>query len=134
MKKAELTYFDLDTVGTHLQEFENAKLNKAMNKMLVLKGEQETITQAMEKEGFSDITDVDEQVFYCGMETTLKRVNEMFKAQGMDLEFRLADMIEYTDYMLVKTNETPVSVAKKVHKIAGLPYRAPKKEKDLYAC
>jgi hypothetical protein len=129
-QKDELKWLEINEVGDHLQDFENNKLNRAMDTLMVLKGKEPyEVTKTLEAEGFTEVSDTDAEVFLCGVETTLKRANQLFKTMGLDLEFQLVDLAEHSDYMLVKTNDTPKTVAKRIHKAAGLPYKAPKQEK-----
>jgi hypothetical protein len=50
---------------------------------------------------------------------TLKQVNLVFKNLGIDLEFKSADMVEYTSFMLTGKGDTPEDMAHRIRRLVA---------------
>jgi hypothetical protein len=50
---------------------------------------------------------------------TLKQVNLVFKSLGIALEFKQADMVEYTAYMLTGKGDTPEDMGLRIRRLAA---------------
>ena len=53
------------------------------------------------------------------VEETLKQVNLVFKNLGIALEFKQADMVEYTAYMLTGKGDTPEDMGQRIRRLVA---------------
>lgn len=93
--------FDLNKL--EIEQLENPKLNDYFVALeLAVQGFDHTVDDAV-----YDAADL-------LRESTLERLNEMLQAQGSDSEIVRADMIDYFDFMLVRSGETESEFADRV--------------------
>jgi hypothetical protein len=108
-----LKAIDEQTLGDHLEDYCNPDLNKRLEKFLVLDNPS-SIENILDANGFTDVTGDDVAVGITVAEATLVQVNRALKAQGIEWEFKTFDMVEYTAYMLVNTNDKVKATANRV--------------------
>ena len=112
MAKA-LKAIDSNKLGDHLEDFCNEDLNQRLSKFLILDSHT-NIEDILDEQGYTDVTGDDVEVGITVAEATLAQVNKALQAQGIEWEFKTFDMVDYTAYMLVNTNDKVKATAQRV--------------------
>ena len=109
----QLKAIDSNKLGDYLEDYCNDSLNQRLSKFLIL-DEQTSIENILDQAGFTEVTSTDIDVGIAVAEATLVEVNRALKAQGIEFEFKSFDAVEYTAYMLVRTNDKVKATAQRV--------------------
>ena len=112
MAKA-LKAIDSSKLGDHLEDYCNEDLNRRLSKFLILDSHT-NIEDILDEEGYTGVTGDDIEVGITVAEATLAQVNRALRAQGIEWEFKTFDMVDYTAYMLVNTNDKIKATAQRV--------------------
>lgn len=117
-KQEHLNSIDTNDIGEGIEDFDNPMLNTAFGKFCIM-DDQCAYNTLLEDMGYSE-DEVDNE--YCTIVhdtvvETLKQVNLVFKNLGLDLEFKSADMVEYTAFMLTGKGDTPEDMAHRIRKL-----------------
>lgn len=112
MAKA-LKAIDSAALGDHLEDYCNEDLNRRLSKFLILDSHT-NIEDILDEEGYTGVTGDDIEVGITVAEATLAQVNRALRAQGIEWEFKTFDMVDYTAYMLVNTNDKVKATAQRV--------------------
>jgi hypothetical protein len=118
-KQAELSWIDSNDIGEHIEDFGNDALNTAFGKFCIMDDQMalhNVLTDGMdydEDEVDSGHVDIVQKT----VEETLKQVNLVFKNLGIALEFKQADMVEYTAYMLTGKGDTEEDMGVRIRRL-----------------
>ena len=117
-KQEHLNSIDTNDIGEGIEDFDNPMLNTAFGKFCIM-DDQGAYNTLLEDMGYCE-DEVDNE--YCTIVhdtvvETLKQVNLVFKNLGLDLEFKSADMVEYTAFMLTGKGDTPEDMAHRIRKL-----------------
>jgi hypothetical protein len=120
-KQAELSWIDSNDIGEHIEDFNDLELNKAFGKFCVM-DDQGAFCKVLEDEVGFDPDEIDSShvdIVQKTVDETLKQVNLVFKSLGIDLEFKQADMVEYTAYILTGKGDTPEDMAMRIRRLVA---------------
>ena len=117
-KQAELAWIDSNDIGEHIEDFGDETLNKAFGKFCIM-DDQIAFHDVLGDMGYEqDEVDSDHvDIVQKTVEETLKQVNLVFKNLGITLEFKQADMVEYTAYMLTGKGDTPEDMGQRIRRL-----------------
>ena len=118
-KQDHLNSIDTNDIGEGIEDFDNPDLNKAFGKFCIMDDQ-----NAYSKFLTEDLNYYEEEVnndtcalVHDTVVETLKQVNLVFKNLGIDLEFKSADMVEYTAFMLTGKGDTPEDMAHRIRRL-----------------
>jgi hypothetical protein len=120
-KQTELSWIDSNDIGEHIEDFNDPELNKAFGKFCIM-DDQMALYKVLENEVGYDNEEIDPghvDIVQKTVEETLKQVNLVFKSLGIDLEFKQADMVEYTAYMLTGKGDTPEDMGMRIRRLVA---------------
>ena len=120
-KQSELSWIDSNDIGEHIEDFNDPELNKAFGKFCIM-DDQMALYKVLENEVGYDNEEIDPghvDIVQKTVEETLKQVNLVFKSLGIDLEFKQADMVEYTAYMLTGKGDTPEDMGMRIRRLVA---------------
>ncbi len=120
-KQTELSWIDSNDIGEHIEDFDDPELNKAFGKFCIM-DDQMALYKVLENEVGYDNEEIDPghvDIVQKTVEETLKQVNLVFKSLGIDLEFKQADMVEYTAYMLTGKGDTPEDMGMRIRRLVA---------------
>ncbi len=120
-KQTELNWIDSNDIGEHIEDFNDPELNKAFGKFCIM-DDQMALYKVLENEVGYDNEEIDPghvDIVQKTVEETLKQVNLVFKSLGIDLEFKQADMVEYTAYMLTGKGDTPEDMGMRIRRLVA---------------
>jgi len=120
-KQTELSWIDSNDIGEHIEDFGNETLNKAFGKFCIM-DDQGALHKVLEDEVGYDNDEIDPghvDIVQKTVEETLKQVNLVFKNLGIALEFKQADMVEYTAYMLTGKGDTPEDMGMRIRRLVA---------------
>ena len=117
-KQAELAWIDSNDIGEHIEDFGDETLNKAFGKFCIM-DDQIAFHDVLGDMGYEqDEVDPDHvDIVQKTVEETLKQVNLVFRNLGIALEFKQADMVEYTAYMLTGKGDTPEDMGVRIRRL-----------------
>jgi len=118
-KQSDLNWIDSNDIGEHIEDFNDSDLNQAFGKFCIM-DDQGAFFKVLEDEVGFDSEEIDEghvDIVHKTVEETLKQVNHVFKNLGIDLEFKQADMVEYTAYMLTGKGDTPEDMGVRIRRL-----------------
>jgi len=118
-KQAELAWIDTNDIGEHIEDFGDETLNKAFGKFCIMDDEM-SFHKVLENEIGYDNDEVDPghlDIVQKTVEETLKQINLVFKNLGIALEFKQADMVEYTAYMLTGKGDTEEDMGQRIRRL-----------------
>ena len=117
-KQAELAWIDSNDIGEHIEDFGDDALNKAFGKFCIM-DDQIAFHDVLGDMGYEqDEVDPDHvDIVQKTVEETLKQVNLVFRNLGIALEFKQADMVEYTAYMLTGKGDTPEDMGVRIRRL-----------------
>ena len=118
-KQSTLNSIDTNDIGEYIEDFNDPELNKAFGKFCIM-DDQMAFRNVLTDEVDYDDDEIDnghEEIVHKTVEETLKQVNLVFKNLGIDLEFKQADMVEYTAYMLTGKGDTPEDMAYRMRRL-----------------
>ena len=118
-KQAELAWIDTNDIGEHIEDFGDETLNKAFGKFCIMDDEM-SFTKVLTDEVGYDNDEVDPghlDIVQATVEETLKQVNLVFRNLGIALEFKQADMVEYTAYMLTGKGDTEEDMGVRIRRL-----------------
>jgi len=117
-KQERLNDIDTNEIGEHIEDFGDEALNKAFGKFCIM-DDQVAFHDVLGDMGYEheemDSGHVD--IVQKTVEETLKQVNVVFKNLGIALEFKQADMVEYTAYMLTGKGDTPEDMGQRIRRL-----------------
>ena len=120
-KQTELNWIDANDIGEHIDDFMDPDLNRAFGKFCIMDDQ-----GAYNKFLSEDLQYYDEEInndtctlVHETVVETLKQVNVVFKNLGIDLEFKTADMVEYTAFMLTGKGDTPDDMAHRIRRLVA---------------
>jgi hypothetical protein len=120
-KQTELSWIDSNDIGEHIEDFGDENLNKAFGKFCIMDDEMSFTTVLTDEVGY-DEDEVDSghlDIVQKTVEETLKQVNLVFKNLDIALEFKQADMVEYTAYMLTGKGDTPEDMGQRIRRLVA---------------
>jgi hypothetical protein len=120
-KQTDLAWIDSNDIGEHIEDFGDETLNKAFGKFCIM-DDQGALYKVLEDEVGYDNDEIDPghvDIVQKTVEETLKQVNLVFKNLNIDLEFKQADMVEYTAYMLTGKGDTPEDIGVRIRRLAS---------------
>ena len=118
-KQADLAWIDTNDIGEHIEDFGDETLNKAFGKFCIMDDEM-SFTKVLTDEVGYDNDEVDPghlDIVQATVEETLKQVNLVFRNLGIALEFKQADMVEYTAYMLTGKGDTEEDMGVRIRRL-----------------
>ena len=117
-KQTELSWIDSNDIGEHIEDFGDDALNKAFGKFCIM-DDQIAFHDVLGDMGYEqDEIDPDHvDIVQKTVEETLKQVNLVFRNLGIALEFKQADMVEYTAYMLTGKGDTPEDMGVRIRRL-----------------
>ena len=118
-KQEQLNWIDTNDIGEYIEDFGNETLNKAFGKFCIMDDEL-SFHKVLEDELGYDNDEVDPghlDIVQKTVEETLKQVNLVFKNLGITLEFKQADMVEYTAYMLTGKGDTEEDMGQRIRRL-----------------
>jgi hypothetical protein len=117
-KQTELAWIDSNDIGEHIEDFGDETLNKAFGKFCIM-DDQIAFHDVLGDMGYEqDEVDPDHlDIVQKTVEETLKQVNLVFRNLGIALEFKQADMVEYTAYMLTGKGDTPEDMGVRIRRL-----------------
>ena len=117
-KQTELAWIDSNDIGEHSEDFGDETLNKAFGKFCIM-DDQIAFHDVLGDMGYEqDEIDPDHvDIVQKTVEETLKQVNLVFRNLGIALEFKQADMVEYTAYMLTGKGDTPEDMGVRIRRL-----------------
>lgn len=118
-KQERLNDIDTNEIGEHIEDFGDETLNKAFGKFCIM-DDQAAFHKVLSDEVGYDEDEVDSghlDIVQKTVEETLKQVNLVFKNLGIALEFKEADMVEYTAYMLTGKGDTPEDMGVRIRRL-----------------
>ena len=120
-KQEHLNDIDTNDIGEYIEDFGDETLNKAFGKFCIMDDEM-SFHKILEDEVGYDNDEVDPghlDIVQKTVEETLKQVNLVFKNLGISLEFKQADMVEYTAYMLTGKGDTPEDMGQRIRRLVA---------------
>jgi hypothetical protein len=120
-KQTELSWIDSNDIGEHIEYFGDETLNKAFGKFCIMDDEMSFTKVLTDEVGYDD-DEVDSghlDIVQKTVEETLKQVNLVFKNLDIALEFKQADMVEYTAYMLTGKGDTPEDMGQRIRRLVA---------------
>ena len=106
--------FDINEACDHFDSEKQSNWKK-IGKFIVADGQE--YVNVMETEfDFEDTGAGEYAAFDAGVKYALTKMNIAFEAAGLDLQICEVDLVESMGYMLVRTDDTPESFAKRVMK------------------
>jgi len=106
--------FDLNEACDHFDSEKQSNWKK-IGKFIVADGQE--YTQVMLKEfDYDEVNDGEYEAFQAGVQYALTKMNIALDAADLPLEIAGVDLVESMGYMLVRTDDTPESFAKRVMK------------------
>lgn len=120
-KQERLNSIDTNDIGEGIDEFDDPTLNRAFGKFCVMDDQNAYGKFLTEDLGYYDeeINDGTHALVHDTVVETLKQVNLVFKNLGIDLEFKEADMVEYTAFMLTGKGDTAEDMAHRIRRLAA---------------
>jgi hypothetical protein len=117
-KQTELSWIDSNDIGEHIEDFGDETLNKAFGKFCIM-DDQIAFHDVLGDMGYEqDEVNPDHlDIVQKTVEETLKQVNLVFRNLGIALEFKQADMVEYTAYMLTGKGDTPEDMGVRIRRL-----------------
>ena len=117
-KQSRLNEIDTNDIGEHIEDFGDENLNRAFGKFCIM-DDQIAFHDVLGDMGYEqDEVDNDHvDIVQKTVEETLKQVNLVFKNLGIALEFKQADMVEYTAYMLTGKGDTPEDMGVRIRRL-----------------
>jgi len=118
-KQERLSDIDTNDIGEHIEDFGDETLNKAFGKFCIMDDEMSFHKVLTDEMGYDD-DEVDSShvdIVHKTVEETLKQVNLVFKNLGIALEFKEADMVEYTAYMLTGKGDTEEDMGVRIRRL-----------------
>ena len=118
-KQTDLNWIDSNDIGEHIEDFNDPELNQAFGKFCIMDDQMAFRNVLTDAVGYYDdeIDPGHEEIVHKTVEDTLKQVNLVFKNLGIDLEFKQADMVEYTAYMLTGKGDTPEDMGVRIRRL-----------------
>jgi hypothetical protein len=120
-KQEHLNDIDTNEIGEGIDDFNDPDLNRAFGKFCIMDDQ-----GAYNKFLSEDLQYYDEEInndtctlVHETVVETLKQVNVVFKNLGIDLEFKTADMVEYTAFMLTGKGDTPDDMAHRIRRLVA---------------
>ena len=120
-KQERLNSIDTNDIGEGIEDFDDPILNRAFGKFCIMDDQnaygkflQEDLGYYEEEVNNNTCTLVHDTVV-----ETLKQVNLVFKNLGIDLEFKEADMVEYTAFMLTGKGDTAEDMAQRIRRLVA---------------
>ena len=120
-KQERLNSIDTNDIGESIDDFMDPDLNRAFGKFCIMDDQ-----GAYNKFLAEDLNYYDEEInndtcvlVHETVVETLKQVNLVFKNLGIDLEFKSADMVEYTAFMLTGKGDTPEDMAHRIRRLVA---------------
>jgi len=120
-KQTHLNDVDTNEIGEGIDDFNDPDLNRAFGKFCIMDDQ-----GAYNKFLAEDLNYYDEEInndtcvlVHETVVETLKQVNLVFKNLGIDLEFKSADMVEYTAFMLTGKGDTPEDMAHRIRRLVA---------------
>ena len=120
-KQERLNSIDTNDIGEGIEDFDDPTLNRAFGKFCIM-DDQGAYNKFLEEDlGYCDdeINNDTCALVHDTVVETLKQVNLVFKNLGIDLEFKSADMVEYTAFMLTGKGDTPEDMAHRIRRLAS---------------
>ena len=120
-KQTELNWIDTHDISEHIDDFNDPELNKAFGKFCIM-DDQGALCKVLEDEVGYDYDEIDSghvDIVQKTVDETLKQVNLVFKNLGIALEFKQADMVEYTAYMLTGKGDTPEDMGVRIRRLVS---------------
>ena len=106
--------FDLNEACDHFDSEKQSNWKK-IGKFIVADGQE--YAEVMLKEfDYDEVNDGEYQAFQAGVQYALTKMNIALDAADLPLEIAVVDLVESMGYMLVRTDDTPESFAKRVMK------------------
>ena len=118
-KQERLSDIDTNEIGEHIEDFGDETLNKAFGKFCIMDDEMSFHKVLTDEMGYDD-DEVDPDhvdIVQKTVEETLKQVNLVFRNLGIDLEFKEADMVEYSSYMLTGKGDTEEDMGVRIRRL-----------------
>lgn len=118
-KQSDLNWIDSNDIGEHIEDFNDSDLNQAFGKFCIM-DDQGAFYKVLENEVGYEQDEVDPDhvdIVQKTVEETLKQVNLVFRNLGIALEFKQADMVEYTAYMLTGKGDTPEDMGVRIRRL-----------------
>jgi uncharacterized protein YehS (DUF1456 family) len=118
-KQQHLNDIDTNDIGEHIEDFGDETLNKAFGKFCIMDDEMSFHKVLTDEMGYND-DEVDAShldIVQKAVEETLKQVNLVFRNLGIALEFKQADMVEYTAYMLTGKGDTEEDMGVRIRRL-----------------
>ena len=117
-KQSRLNEIDTNDIGEHIEDFGDENLNRAFGKFCIM-DDQIAFHDVLGDMGYEqDEVDPDHlDIVQKTVEETLKQVNLVFRNLGIALEFKQADMVEYTAYMLTGKGDTPEDMGVRIRRL-----------------
>jgi len=120
-KQERLNDIDTNDIGEGIDDFMDPDLNRAFGKFCIMDDQ-----NAYGKFLTEDLNYYEEEVnndtcalVHDTVVETLKQVNLVFRNLGIDLEFKSADMVEYTAFMLTGKGDTPEDLAHRIRRLVA---------------
>jgi hypothetical protein len=120
-KQERLNDIDSNDIGEHIEDFMDPDLNRAFGKFCIM-DDQGAYNKFLEEDLQYYEEEINNDTCTLVHETvveTLKQVNVVFKNLGIDLEFKSADMVEYTAFMLTGKGDTPEDMAHRIRRLVA---------------
>ena len=120
-KQERLNSIDTNDIGEGIDDFNDPTLNRAFGKFCIMDDQNAYGKFLQEDLGYyeEEIEDGTHALVHDTVVETLKQVNLVFKNLGIDLEFKEADMVEYTAFMLTGKGDTPEDMAHRIRRLAA---------------
>ena len=118
-KQERLSDIDTNEIGEHIEDFGDETLNKAFGKFCIMDDEMSFHKVLTDEMGYDD-DEVDPDHVDIVQKTVterLKQVNLVFKNLGIALEFKEADMVEYSSYMLTGKGDTEEDMGVRIRRL-----------------
>ena len=120
-KQERLNDIDTNDIGEGIDDFMDPDLNRAFGKFCIMDDQ-----NAYSKFLTEDLNYYEEEVnndtcalVHDTVVETLKQVNLVFRNLGIDLEFKSADMVEYTAFMLTGKGDTPEDMGVRIRRLVA---------------
>lgn len=119
-KQEHLNSIDTNDIGEGIDDFLDPELNRAFGKFCIM-DDQCAYNTLLEDMGYDSDEIANEHctIVHDTVVETLKQVNLVFKNLGIDLEFKSADMVEYTAFMLTGKGDTPDDIAHRIRRLVA---------------
>jgi len=117
-KQSRLNEIDTNDIGEHIEDFGDENLNRAFGKFCIM-DDQIAFHDILGDMGYEqdEIDDDQLDIVQKTVEETLKQVNLVFKNLGIALEFKEADMVEYSSYMLTGKGDTEEDMGVRIRRL-----------------